>query len=942
MSSVRPPPARDDPDFLPDSPSPALDDLLLEGDIIGDGLPLLGQPLRQVALPAQSSSNPPAPSLQVVRKLGSGSYAVVYLVRELISPPLTPPPNDDAVFDLDSSSLSGHSSSSSSSTYGREFAVKCLYKANLDPDALNAQLFEAQVHQSLPPHPNIVTLHRTLENDSYLLLLLEYVPGEDLFYFLERARDSCPPPQPSNLFASVTPPTPSLLSTLKTNQLLSPTRLRLIASMFGQMCDAVAACHAVNVFHRDIKPENLIVTDGWHGSERKVVVKLSDFGLATRDIHSAESDCGSAPYMSYECRNDLGPTYQPGPADVWSLGIVLINMIYHHNPWADTANAADPSQPCPDSSFQEFRTDGAQFFMNRFVGMTAPVAEFLTNKVFCILDEPGCTGRVTAEEFGLWVKGLPGLLRSGSTSIQQTSTPVTPLETAPRSRRPSLRRDIHPLVVTNPLLHLSSLSFNSSPISPTDAPPPPDPDIDGEAECDDENDSRRATSTTRRRKRGARKGKGVLVAAATNIPPPSSPDMDHLDDMAVRSEVLARELSRTKASHPNSHLPPTPHTAPLVPTPAAAKKQSKWKGVFRMASSDALSVSPSSEERPPVPPLPQNVTSHPAPHSGRFAKSSSALSHASGSSTSSKTITGTAANVSNLIMGLSADLPHNPHHDADSHSVSRGRRPEPRQSYTTGSPWSPSPHVEYVPRPSLSTERWGSPSPHPGARGYSPAQSTNSSRPSLTSPSVSGSIFSPNSGVSSAASSTNWRNSTMTTASAASSTSAFTRYSNASTRSVSTAATSVSSSSWRTGSAVGGDAVLGKDGRPVVPPPNIKIMTGIPWALDQLPRQCHPRPEGDIFGSPPERKKNDKRRGRTGPLGTINERPSSGPDTSPKSSPITAGPPVPPLALKQDAATSTTDLTRDKDSDDADSTGPKKVHKGQINTLAKMLRAVRR
>lgn len=70
------------------------------------------------------------------------------------------------------------------------------------------------------------------------------------------------------------------------------------------MCQAVAACHAVNVFHRDIKPENFIVTDGWVKApdgrqERKVVVKLTDFGLSTNDVESADMDCGSAPYMSY-------------------------------------------------------------------------------------------------------------------------------------------------------------------------------------------------------------------------------------------------------------------------------------------------------------------------------------------------------------------------------------------------------------------------------------------------------------------------------------------------------------------------------------------------------------------------------------------------------------------------------------------------------------------
>jgi serine/threonine protein kinase len=74
--------------------------------------------------------------------------------------------------------------------------------------------------------------------------------------------------------------------------------------MFAQMCDAVASCHAQQVFHRDIKPENFIVTDGFvtlpdGRQERKVIVKLTDFGLSTMDVESSDMDCGSAPYMSY-------------------------------------------------------------------------------------------------------------------------------------------------------------------------------------------------------------------------------------------------------------------------------------------------------------------------------------------------------------------------------------------------------------------------------------------------------------------------------------------------------------------------------------------------------------------------------------------------------------------------------------------------------------------
>ena len=74
--------------------------------------------------------------------------------------------------------------------------------------------------------------------------------------------------------------------------------------MFSQMCEAVASCHDQNVFHRDIKPENFIVTDGWSSGVgdapvRKVVVKLTDFGLSTVDAESGDMDVGSAPYMSY-------------------------------------------------------------------------------------------------------------------------------------------------------------------------------------------------------------------------------------------------------------------------------------------------------------------------------------------------------------------------------------------------------------------------------------------------------------------------------------------------------------------------------------------------------------------------------------------------------------------------------------------------------------------
>lgn len=144
-------------------------------------------------------------------------------------------------------------------------------------------------------------------------------------------------------------------------------------------------------------------------------------------------------------------------------------------------------------------------------------------------------------------------------------------------------------------------------------------------------------------------------------------------------------------------------------------------------------------------------------------------------------------------------------------------------------------------------------------------------------------------------------------------------------------------------------------------------MSGVPWELTLLPRQLHVRPAGDIFGQPPIPRVNNKhislKQGRVPPhppaLDTISEQPTSSQSQSwrpGRQSPPTnikiigtggSGLASPPLAQRRDASTSTTDLTDDPPlspssiSEDGGD-GQKKVHKGQINTLAKMLSALRR
>ena len=290
-------------------------------DIVGDGLFLEGERIRLVSngVPDHSHRDP-TNEFQVIKQLGTGSCAVVDQVQEVLS---RPGPSDDGhMSTIGITEFDNESVPHPQTVYGRTYAFKCISKANLDHDALAVQMSEVlyfyfylpnltynlistdsqvTIHQSLQLHPNIVTLHRTLETSAFLLLLLEYVPGEDLFYFLEKSRDHC---ELDNTDSSVTPPTPTF--NLHLSHLLCRTRLRLISSMFCQMCEAVAACHhdAQQIFHRDIKPENFIVTDGTFITpdgclESKVIIKLIDFGLSTTDLESAEMDCGNAPYMSY-------------------------------------------------------------------------------------------------------------------------------------------------------------------------------------------------------------------------------------------------------------------------------------------------------------------------------------------------------------------------------------------------------------------------------------------------------------------------------------------------------------------------------------------------------------------------------------------------------------------------------------------------------------------
>jgi serine/threonine-protein kinase ULK/ATG1 len=132
----------------------------------------------------------------------------------------------------------------------------------------------------------------------------------------------------------------TLLGLLRREQKLEERKALLI---FKQLLEAFKVLNKYSIMHRDLTPENIFFTEegesGTQGVESKRL-KLGDFGFCKGlkpDENLAKTMLGSPIYMAPEVLK--GESYTT-KADIWSLGVILFEMLYGYCPFESRSIAS--------------------------------------------------------------------------------------------------------------------------------------------------------------------------------------------------------------------------------------------------------------------------------------------------------------------------------------------------------------------------------------------------------------------------------------------------------------------------------------------------------------------------------------------------------------------------------------------------------------------------
>ncbi|KAM3836947.1 cAMP-dependent protein kinase catalytic subunit PRKX isoform 2-T2 [Vipera latastei] len=141
-------------------------------------------------------------------------------------------------------------------------------------------------------HPFLIRLYWTNHDERFLYMLMEYVPGGELFSYLRnmgRFNNS------TGLFYS------------------------------AEIICAIEYLHSKEIVYRDLKPENILLDKEGH-------IKLTDFGFAKKLVDRTWTLCGTPEYLAPEVIQSKG---HGRAVDWWALGILVFEMLSGFPPFFD-------------------------------------------------------------------------------------------------------------------------------------------------------------------------------------------------------------------------------------------------------------------------------------------------------------------------------------------------------------------------------------------------------------------------------------------------------------------------------------------------------------------------------------------------------------------------------------------------------------------------------
>lgn len=178
-------------------------------------------------------------------------------------------------------------------------AIKIIDKMQLR-DSLVDKLYEEISLLSKLQHPGVAELRDFLNDEENFYLILEYCAGGDLSGLIKKGK----------------------------------IEEDVARNYMYQLVDVLRYLKSINIIHRDLKPQNILLSADFQ------TIKVTDFNFARElyDNDLADTMCGSPLYMAPEIIEKQEYTVK---SDLWSVGMILYEMVYGKHPYSDSYNIID-------------------------------------------------------------------------------------------------------------------------------------------------------------------------------------------------------------------------------------------------------------------------------------------------------------------------------------------------------------------------------------------------------------------------------------------------------------------------------------------------------------------------------------------------------------------------------------------------------------------------